>query len=371
MSDSFFNEPTAGSEVKTAIVSKYFGAWSKIVGKHAARRGERIAYVDLFSGPGRYADGTPSTPLLVLEAAIADPMLRSTLVALFNDANPEHAGALQQAIAELPGIETLVHAPRVRNRTVGEEITRVFETMPAMPMLSFVDPWGYKGLSLDLVRVLIRGWGSDCIFFFNYNRVSPGLSNPLVREHMEALFGPERAARLRERLDGMTPAPRELTIVEELVDALKDVGAAFVRPFTFRSASGSRTTHHLIFVSKNARGYEIMKDIMARASASTEQGVASFAFAESDLRQPTLPLVSRPLDELRDMLLVDFAGQTLSMGELYSRHHVGRPFVKANYKEALRLLEAEGRIAAEPPADGRRPGTFADRVVVTFPTETE
>lgn len=36
--------------------------------------------------------------------------------------------------------------------------------------------------------------------FFNYARINAGLSNPLVREHMAALFGEERAERLAVEL---------------------------------------------------------------------------------------------------------------------------------------------------------------------------
>ena len=57
-----------------------------------------------------------------------------------------------------------------------------------------MDPWGYKGLSLRLINSVLRNWGSDCIIFFNYNRINMGLNNEFVREHMDALFGAERAA---------------------------------------------------------------------------------------------------------------------------------------------------------------------------------
>jgi hypothetical protein len=49
-----------------------------------ARRHEgKIAYLDLFAGPGRYQDGKKSTPLLILQQAIADPEMRQMLLTLF------------------------------------------------------------------------------------------------------------------------------------------------------------------------------------------------------------------------------------------------------------------------------------------------
>ena len=52
--------------------------------------------------------------------------------------------------------------------------------------------------------------------------------------------------------------------------ALKDLGARFVLPFRFRTASGGRTSHDLIFVTKNELGYSIMKGIMASQSSTDD-----------------------------------------------------------------------------------------------------
>lgn len=47
-----------------------------------------------------------------------------------------------------------------------------------------------------------------------------GLSNELVEEHMNALFGEERAEHLRGKLHGLTPEERELVIAFPLVRAI-------------------------------------------------------------------------------------------------------------------------------------------------------
>jgi len=198
-----------------------------------------------------------------------------------------------------------------------------------------------------------------------------GLSNELVRDHMDALFGKKRADALRVRLEALSPAERELTIVEELGQALKEFGGGYVLPFQFKNDQGTRTSHHLIFVSKHVRGYEIMKEIMASECSKMEQGVPTFEYNPADRRFPMLFELSRPLEELTEALLTDFPGQTLCMKEVYEKHHVGKRYIKRNYKDALRRLESAGRIIADPPAESRlrRRGevTFADRVRVTFP----
>ena len=85
----------------------------------------------------------------------------------------------------------------VKNITVGSEIVEKFKEMSLIPAFFFVDPWGYKGLSLELINAVPKDWACECIFFFNYNRINMGLNNPMVKERIDALFGAERAHTLR------------------------------------------------------------------------------------------------------------------------------------------------------------------------------
>ena len=367
---NFFDESNEQSRVKAAIVSEYFTSWASIM-VNARKKfggGNNIAYIDLFAGPGRYSDGTVSTPLLVLKKAIENPDLSERLVTYFNDKNPNFVDSLQEAIENLPGIETLEHEPVVENYEVGPEIVEAFQSAKLVPSLLFVDPWGYKGLSLGLVHSVVKDWGCDCIFFFNYNRINMGINNPYVREHMEALFGKVRARELRKIIKPLSSEDRELVIVEELCAALRELGPEYVLPFRFKSDQSIRTSHHLIFVSKHPLGYEKMKEIMAKESSGEQQGVASFEYnPHATAQQPFLFALSRPLDELGDMLLDEFAGQSLSMSEIYEKHNVNRPYVKKNYKDILWELEETGKITASK----HNKNSFADRVIATFPEKIE
>lgn len=96
-------------------------------------RAHKIAYIDLFAGPGRYKDGSKSTPLLILERAVEDPDLRPRLVSLFNDKDEDSSHSLENAIAGIPGIESLKYKPRIYNQEVGTEIVRQFEAIKLDP----------------------------------------------------------------------------------------------------------------------------------------------------------------------------------------------------------------------------------------------
>jgi len=367
---TFFDDQKEQSFVKSTIVSKYFWAWAKVITSVQDRykkTDKRIAYIDLFAGPGRYEDNTKSTPLLVLEKAIADPQMAKRLVTFFNDKNLKNTLSLNQAIQELPGIGKLKYQPVIKNIEIGSAIAEQFKQMSVVPTLLFVDPWGYKGLSLNLIDSVLKNWGCDCVFFFNYNRINMGLNNENVKEHMNALFGEKRANELRTKLPILSPHERELTIVEELGHAFQTMGYKFVLPFRFRNDDGTRTSHHLIFVSKEFRGYDIMKRIMASASSSTTQGVASFEYNPPDKRMPFLFELSRPINDLADMLMTEFAGKTLSLGDFYESHSVNKPYTERNYKDVLLKLEAESKISTSPPSLERRKETFGNKVKIAFP----
>jgi three-Cys-motif partner protein len=371
--NSFFNEQKEQSLIKARIVEKYFWVWAKVViptVKNRSASEPRIAYIDLFAGAGRYKDGSKSTPVKVLETAIADPDMRNMLVSIFNDADTENVNSLQQAIDLIPGVENLKYRPQILNHEVGDNVVKTFQERRLVPTLFFVDPWGYKGLSLQLINSVVKDWGCDCIFFFNYNRINMGLSNDAVKEHMNALFGKVRADQVREKLNNLSPQERELSVVEAICEALKEMGGQYVLPFRFRHEIGNRTSHHLIFVSKHVKGYEIMKEIMAKESSEQMQGVPSFEYNPATLQQPLLFELTRPLDELESMLLDTFSGRSMTMKEVYDQHHVGKPYISKNYKTALGNLESQGKIIVHSPSGKkRRKGTFADGLRVTFPAK--
>lgn len=148
-------KPESSLWSKQTIVEKYFGAWSQII----------TGYVDLFAGPGRYKDGAISTPLRVLNTALQNEQIHDRLITIFNDKDENHARTLSEAIGDLEQIKLLKHAPQIWNEEVGVNIALQFEKMSVIPVLAFIDPWGYKGLSLRLVNAFLKDWGCDCLFF--------------------------------------------------------------------------------------------------------------------------------------------------------------------------------------------------------------
>jgi three-Cys-motif partner protein len=367
MSEDFFDEQTEASHVKTTIVEKYFKAWATIIALKA--KNEKICYIDLYSGPGIYNDGSKSTPLRILEHAIATDNLRGKLVTILNDSNPDFSKQLQENINALGGVETLKHQPVVNNYTIDTTVAQELEKMNMIPSLSFVDPWGYKGLSTTLLNALTASWGSDVLFFFNYNRINTAITNPKVNHLINGIFGEKRANRMRNTVCTLlSAAEREEYVMSQLSEALTQGHTKYVLPFRFIFETKRATSHYLIFISKSPIGYKIMKEIMWRASTEKINGVANYTYLPTLPRYASLFPDSVTLEDLQMDLLRKYASKRMAVKEIYEAHNVGTPFVLYNYKEALKQLESVDKIKVIPPAHSRRNNTMADTVKIVFPS---
>lgn len=376
--EDFFSKQTPESATKSRIVKKYFKAWANVMlGNmkkwHDQRKFDKITFIDLFSGPGYYSDGTPSTPIMILQEAVLDTRLCAVFETVFNDADRKSSEALMNAINSLDGIDKLKYKPIVLSSPVDERFAETLDRANLDPTLLFLDPWGYKGISLHLVESVIKDWGCDCILFFNYNRINMALSNNLFKPHMQDLFGIERAGQLFMELPSLSPQVRNQKIIDAIQQELKKHGGTFSQAFCFKNAEGKRPSHYLIFVTKNIKGQEIMKGVMAKESAYIEYGVPAFEYSPDCSVQQGLLDFSRPSTTLREDLLETFVGRTIYVEDIIREHSHDKPYISKNYKDVLKKLEKEGLIVTDPPAirpdgtKGRPFGTLADSVKVTFP----
>lgn len=335
----FFSLPTEASRRKQRIVVKYHAAWSQVLRtrpKSPAIVCRDLAYVDLFAGPGRYGDQSPSTPLLIIEAAARDPYMREHLLTRFNEGDPTLADMLAKNIAESEAAKQLHHPPKVTCAYVEEDILREIGGIPPCPTLLFADPWGYKGLSLDLLSRFLRPFGNDLIFFFNYNRISSGLHCSLFDESIDRIFGKQVATSLRARIarEKVKGSEKERLIVDAVGEAFSPFGAQ--TPVYYPFHAKGRLSHHLMFISKVPLGNEIMKAVMAGESTR-----GTFGFDEATERQPLL-FPDLNIEELSRDLLQRFAGQTISFSDIGVHEHaqLGMPA----HKKAIQLLERQGEV---------------------------
>ncbi len=327
----------------------------------------RLAYADLYCGPGAYDDGTPSTPLLVMSYAAADDNLKRHMAFVFNDKNKRNIARLKNASASavnrppwrntnqpetIAPLEHLAHPPTFASETVGPDVDQIVRKLEGIPTLSFLDPFGIKGLTNGLIRRMISGWGSDCIFFFNYRRINLSLKNPAYRQHIDQLFGAPRSERLREITSAIQmdlPEEqvefRERIILEELSKAVQSVGGKYVFPFGFRNPSGRRLLHCLVLASKDFKAEKIWKDILSRESTDSADGIPIHQDRQVVQMSLSLGMPDLSISKLKSELATKFEGQILTFADVMLGHSPGRKYVTRNFKDAVLEMERDGLVS--------------------------
>jgi three-Cys-motif partner protein len=345
----FDNDPRDSSRVKRQIITEYFGYYMRVL----ARPGKTAGYVDLLAGPGTYGGGEASIPILICRQVVADERLRAGVKLWFNEGDAGNYERLKANIAAVPGIGTLTHKPLITPHVISEDFTLRLARMRT-PSFVFFDPCGYKGLSLGLIASALKPFGNDCIFFFNYNRVSMKLSYAVMNDSINSFFEAALAEHVRTEIRTISsPQERERVILSAVTRALKEQVGAHCLTFGFRTREGGGTSHHLVYATKDVRALNQMKRIYTKASSDIRDDVGSLDFDPRDAEPRTLSLFS-PLDEVRARLLQVFAGQTLTFDELVLAEGPHTTFTATAYRNALLQLEEENRVTMNPPAQQRR-----------------
>jgi three-Cys-motif partner protein len=373
LDEDFFLEQTEASRIKSKIVSKYLDAWGLVLSTWAPK----LVYADFFAGCGKYEDGSPSTPLEVISKIAARDSYKNKINCIFNELN---SGFHQQLCININAhLDTskLLYSPLIQNQSfeelpVLEQLRSWLKLKPndnLPPSLVFVDPWGYRGLSLNHFADVLKLQGCEVIFFFNYNRINGALNNPFMVKHMSLLFGNERAESLKHELALIKNQPqvREAIILKAVKDKLQQEVAprkCYVQDFRFMK--GNRVSHYVIFATAHPKGFGLMKEIMATESASYPDGMPSYQYSSTKLNQLEL---FGGMSSLGEELLKFYSNKTISVDDIYTKHQVLGPYIRKNYKDTLLWLEERGLITASKPRSARmRLGkpTMGDAVMITF-----
>ena len=273
--DGFFETQSEKSFVKSIIVTEFFKVYFSII-NHAGFSDD-IYYIDLFSGPGKYKDGTYSTPLLLLDtiASFKADDIRNKLHLIFNDENEEFYNSLCTNIGQHPVVPKLKHPPIIQNLRASEVNLSQYLS-GKKPKFSFIDPWGYIDVSAEQIGELVKSIGSDCVLFFNSNRILQDLSKDYSQEHMSKIFGDMLPEAVKIQKDTCLSQPAKCkrfvsvfaqNLYKTYFEPLKQLGfRLFVLPFSIDQDDVEKTSHHIVFISKNHKAICEMKKIMVKHS---------------------------------------------------------------------------------------------------------
>lgn len=350
---AFFKTAQPHSVLKAEIVSKYVIAWANIIvrGKLHFKKEARAYVVDLFSGCGQYEDGTKSTPIKIIEEALKADHLRENLILRFNDNQVEMIERLQGHVAAVPGVASFKN--KIGYSTYDAESPEVLSWFtknnqgPRLPMVVFIDPFGYKEISQELLRSMIQIPQSDILFFFNYRRVNAALGNEQFESNMNKIFGPERVQRIKIELATARPAERSELIIRHLEESLREIGANFVVPFVVVQEDEEHISHYIVGITKHEKGFETMKKVLKQHTTIGPRSKAKFghdlASVERDKQHSIFDALPDPIGELAAQVHRAYTGRVITFGQLYKQHHPTTHYTESEYKQAVRRLLLDKR----------------------------
>ena len=306
--DNFFSSQKEKSRVKTLIVTEFFKAYFPIISS-TDLNGD-VWYIDLFCGPGCYEDGTPSTPVQLLDVIdkFESNDVRDRLKIVFNDYNAVYIEKLKKNISEHPVLKRLKYQPIITNLKASEVDLSSY-TQGNNPIFSFVDPWGYKDVSVSQVWSLVKNWGSDCVLFFNADRILQDISKPSSEQDFRQIFGSyfDRAKQVQidSTLSQRRKAEEFLSLFSRNLyetakkDNINKKRGVFILPFYVEADDKEKTSHYIVFISKAHKAIREMRRVMIKQGNSDS---AQLGFDSKDELQ--ISLLSRSDDSDKSIIEV-------------------------------------------------------------------
>ncbi|MGD0036051.1 MAG: three-Cys-motif partner protein TcmP [Bacteroidota bacterium] len=344
---------------KHKILERYLKAWFPILSTYH----ERIIYLDGFSGPGRYKNGEPGSPIIALEVANGhQKQFKGELVFIFVDERKDRVDNLKNEIALLKLPNTFkVHPEDGQFAQVAtgilDEIEKENQTLA--PTFAFIDPFGFSGVPFDLLCRLLKHKSSEALITFMVDSMNRFLEAPNeeIQKHIVEFFGTKEVIDVAKK-----QGDRIKNLLNFYLEKLQPIGK-FIRLFEMRNQN-DRIIYYLVFVTNNPLGHLRMKEAMWKVD---EEG--DFRYSDStNIDQGVLFHIDHA-EKLFNIMCGLFSKRAISVEALknYIRDHT--MYIDKHLTCSLQYGEEKGLItvnAQKMDGSKRRKKTFPDGALITF-----
>ena len=364
MSDNndFFKKQTLSSSVKAGIVSEYFPQYCKIITKKYKPR--YVRYIDLYAGPGMYRDGHESTPMLIAKKCYEDSYLRNLVYFLFNDKN--YINELKHNFLSKYPNGTFIKDPFFADRQIGEaESVDIFLKMSTMengwnesPSMLFFDPFGYKDINTMVLAEFLKNWGNEIFLFVNTKRLNPAIYNSNFQKYIERIY-PKSYEKVKKEYYTISGLQERLSFI---IDSLGNefnilLGSrVFYTAFQFQEEDINTTSHFILHLTKNPKGYELVKTIYNDfANVGTVfDGKHTYTFDPKVTSNPIdlFDFYNDNIENLSMRLYEMYKGRVIDAYTLFKQDQINTQYSPSHYVRALRYLVGKGWVKS----------TFTDNV---------
>ncbi|MFQ5871407.1 MAG: three-Cys-motif partner protein TcmP [Candidatus Geothermarchaeales archaeon] len=348
------------TEAKHFILRRHLGAWFPILSKW----NQRIIYLDGFAGPGRYAGGEDGSPVIAIRTAAEHvvPLAREILF-YFIEVRPDRKEHLEKLLVEEfpdppPNIRWIVSGAEFADemREVLDELEG--EGLRLAPTFAFLDPFGFKGMPVEIVSRLLRHERCEAFITFMEKFINRFSQTELHEEALDELFGTPEWRKVRRLSD--PEARRSFLLGLYTAELRKRVPNLLVRTFEMVDAS-NQVLYYLVFATKSAKGVGVMKEAMWAVDRT-----GSYRFSDrTDPAQKTLLDIEDEaawIGPAARVIHAKFREKLVSVSEVERFVVVETPFLFR--KKILKRLEEDGKIADVIGRKRRR--TFPDGCLIQF-----
>lgn len=355
MNEEFFDIQTDSSRIKANIVANYFPSYCKIINR---ARQDTIVYLDLFSGPGVYKDGSWSTPMLIGDAVAKDEALKDIVLLMFND-NAYIEQLKNNFHSHFPQ-GSFKHPPRFGDKTVGDDdkikefLIKKHEKKNPRPTLLFFDPWGYKGIDTKELSEFLQNWGNEIFLFVNIKRIHAAIQNDKFDQLMALLFPTTIEKIKHERRYKASVHERLSLIIDHLANEFKTniPRGLYHTAFKFQEEDSSATSHYIIHFTKHPKGYELVKQTyynFDNIGADLEKD-GTYTFDAKKMNYSAglgFDFTEDNLKNLSEALMKRYTGRTITARKLFEEHQINTKYCATHYAKTLRKMVENDLVEAK------------------------
>lgn len=353
------------TEAKHAILRKYLDAWLPII----SRWNGRVLYIDGFAGPGEYIGGKDGSPIIAIKAVL-DHKLKSKMTAefkfMFIEAAKDRHEYLQTRLASLK-LPSNIEYSCICGK-FDEEIKKLLGYLEEQkarlaPSFVFIDPFGYSGIPFNLIKKIMENPKCEVLITFMYDEINRFVQDIHSDKALDEMFGTDKWRSVRKESD---PSKRCYFLHDLYKDQLQhEASIKFVRSFKMIN-SMNKPDYFLFFGTNEITGLKKMKEAMWRVD---ETGSFQFSDATYDPNQAFLFELEPNFVKLKNIILKNFKGKTVSVEELENFILTETSFTQNHYKRSiLAKMELTNPLEIKAQCKGgkRRKGTFPPQTIIHF-----
>lgn len=349
------------TKAKHQLLDKYLGGWLAILGT----RHDRLLIFDGFAGRGEYPDGSSGSPLIILQKAneLMQQARVEKVICAFVEKDHNNftnlSTVLERVHPQFPNVGVI--GPY--NSDFASVVDDVIEQTKGrlIPSFFFIDPFGFTGVPFRIVERIFALQRSEVFITLMLRDIGRFLSNPNLEDTFDSLFGTTDWRHIIST--GATNEDKEHLLRDLYVEQLTKLGC-YVTPFRVCMDEKAQTLYYMVHATKHPKGRILMKEVMARQGAG---GLFAYLGPADSRTRAQLRLLAEDIPALKNLLLKEFAGRTISYDKVQEESCMDTNLVDKDYREALKGLRNDGHIQVKPVTSKTERG-LRGRDLVTFPS---